>query len=113
MSSCNTTLSEFTPKCRCGAGPMKLYTSRTQLNPNRKFWKCPNWKDENGCGAFLWNDEVAHFHLAEANSMTCERDNLIVFEQRVVSRTGGKRGKWWQNGARYSEVLAVASPGSL
>lgn len=32
-------------------------------------------QDGNGCGAFLWKDEVANWHLAEANSTTCEREN--------------------------------------
>ncbi|RWR76761.1 hypothetical protein CKAN_00521900 [Cinnamomum micranthum f. kanehirae] len=85
MSSSNTTHSECPPKCRCGAGEMKLFTSRTQLNPHRKFWKCPNWKDENGCGAFLWKDEVAHWQLAEANSMTCERENLVAVVEKLES----------------------------
>ena len=42
-------------------------------------------QDENGCGAFLWNDEVAHCHLAEANSTMCERDNLIVVVEKIES----------------------------
>ena len=42
-------------------------------------------QDENGCGAFLWKDEVAHCELAEANSTTCERDNLIVVVEKIES----------------------------
>ena len=37
---------------------MICLTSHTKTNPNRKFWKCPNWKDEKGCGRFIWKDEV-------------------------------------------------------
>ena len=42
-------------------------------------------QDENGCGAFLWKDEVAHCQLAEANSTMCERDNLIVVVEKIES----------------------------
>ena len=42
-------------------------------------------QDENGCGAFLWKDEVAHWQLAEANLTTCERDNLIVVVEKIES----------------------------
>ena len=42
-------------------------------------------QDENGCGAFVWKDEVAHCQLAEANSTTCERDNLIVVVGKIES----------------------------
>ena len=34
--------------------------TRTKSNPNRKFWKCPNWKNEKVCGRFIWKDEVDH-----------------------------------------------------
>ena len=32
-------------------------------------------QNENGCGAFLWKDDVANWQQHESNSSTCERDN--------------------------------------
>ena len=37
---------------------MICLTTSTKSNPNRKIWKCPNWKDEKLCGKFIWKDEV-------------------------------------------------------
>ena len=56
MLSSNSNSNEWVPKCSCGE--LICLTSHTKTNPNRKFWKCPNWKDEKGCGRFVWKDEV-------------------------------------------------------
>eukprot|EP00268_Persea_americana_P050505 TRINITY_DN5493_c0_g1_i3.p3 TRINITY_DN5493_c0_g1~~TRINITY_DN5493_c0_g1_i3.p3 ORF type:complete len:109 (+),score=18.33 TRINITY_DN5493_c0_g1_i3:796-1122(+) len=56
MSSSYSISSNYAPKCSCGE--MICLTSRANSNPNRKFWRCPNWKDKKGCGRFIWKDEV-------------------------------------------------------
>ena len=56
MSSSYSISSDYMLKCSCGE--MICLTSRTKTNSNRKFWKCPNWKDKKGCGRFIWKDEV-------------------------------------------------------
>lgn len=40
------------PRCNCGI--LRLKTSRTKDNPDRKFWCCSKIKQ---CRAFIWNDE--------------------------------------------------------
>eukprot|EP00850_Spirogloea_muscicola_P019576 SM000194S04812 [mRNA] locus=s194:27608:29893:+ [translate_table: standard] len=42
--------------CPCGVGLCLVRTSRTEKNPGRRFYKCPQ---ETGCGFFLWCDEKA------------------------------------------------------
>eukprot|EP00268_Persea_americana_P050504 TRINITY_DN5493_c0_g1_i1.p2 TRINITY_DN5493_c0_g1~~TRINITY_DN5493_c0_g1_i1.p2 ORF type:complete len:127 (+),score=20.91 TRINITY_DN5493_c0_g1_i1:806-1186(+) len=58
MSSSYSISNDYVPKCPCGE--MICLTSCTNSNPNRKFWRCPNWKDKKGCGRFIWKDEVDH-----------------------------------------------------
>lgn len=43
---------KIAPRCHCGK--LKLKTSRTKDNPNRKFWCCGKIEP---CRAFIWNDE--------------------------------------------------------
>ena len=47
------------PKCRCGSGDMKLFTSHTKSNPNRKFWRCIRWN----VSVLTCHAECAHFHF--------------------------------------------------
>eukprot|EP00268_Persea_americana_P024095 TRINITY_DN2357_c1_g1_i7.p1 TRINITY_DN2357_c1_g1~~TRINITY_DN2357_c1_g1_i7.p1 ORF type:complete len:139 (+),score=11.33 TRINITY_DN2357_c1_g1_i7:96-512(+) len=62
MSSSNSRNTKWAPKCPCGSGDMKLFTSHTETNPNQKFWRCPYWNDDNGCDAFFWKDQVSREH---------------------------------------------------
>ncbi|XP_057440317.1 uncharacterized protein LOC130732240 [Lotus japonicus] len=43
--------------CECGERLLYL-TSHTDINPERNFWRCRNWKLPNNCGFFLWDDEA-------------------------------------------------------
>ena len=42
--------------CHCGQR-LNIFTSRTQSNPGRDFWRCRNWNTPNDCGLFLWDDD--------------------------------------------------------
>ena len=55
------------PGCPCGAGPVLIRTSHTARNPNRRFLKCPKAvrHGDNGCGYFVWEDELASGDGAE------------------------------------------------
>lgn len=75
MSLSTSSSSEIVPKCRCGNGDMRLFTSHTRSNPNRKFWGCPKWIDGYGCGAFLWKDRASREALFESKAMPCDRDD--------------------------------------
>ncbi|ANM60356.1 Zinc finger GRF-type [Arabidopsis thaliana x Arabidopsis arenosa] len=39
--------------CPCNAGPCNTVTSKTEKNPNRRFYTCPS------CGYFKWCDQVS------------------------------------------------------
>lgn len=43
MSQSTYSSVEVALKCRCGNGDMRLFTSHTKSNSNRKFWGCPKW----------------------------------------------------------------------
>lgn len=51
MSLSHSSSVEVAPKCRCGNGDMRLFTSHTKANPNRKSWGCPKWIVS---GIFSW-----------------------------------------------------------
>jgi len=42
-------------ECGCGAGMCSMLTSRSERNPNRRFYTCPKPRDER-CGFFEWID---------------------------------------------------------
>ena len=42
-------------------------------------------QNENGCGSFLWKDEVANWQQPEANSSTCERENQRDENNNLIS----------------------------
>ncbi|RWR73172.1 hypothetical protein CKAN_00142800 [Cinnamomum micranthum f. kanehirae] len=74
MSSSNSRITKWAPKCPCGSGDMKLFTSHIETNPNRKFWRCPNWNDD-GCDAFFWKDKFSREHPPSDSNSTPERDS--------------------------------------
>ncbi|RYR42637.1 hypothetical protein Ahy_A08g039099 [Arachis hypogaea] len=47
-------------KCGCGSRPV-LKWSRTEANPGRPFYGCPNYNSvgKRWCGLFMWADKVA------------------------------------------------------
>eukprot|EP00268_Persea_americana_P020118 TRINITY_DN20364_c0_g1_i1.p1 TRINITY_DN20364_c0_g1~~TRINITY_DN20364_c0_g1_i1.p1 ORF type:complete len:153 (-),score=16.94 TRINITY_DN20364_c0_g1_i1:142-600(-) len=72
MSSSNNNSCEWAPKCpRCNGDMISF----TQSNPNKFFWRCPNWNNENGRATFLWKDKASRQQLSETNSMPMQRDN--------------------------------------
>ncbi|KAJ8773098.1 hypothetical protein K2173_028275 [Erythroxylum novogranatense] len=49
-------------RCPCGGGICSVWTSKTEKNPNRKFFCCPsNQRSKGGKSFFKWCDEVAGF----------------------------------------------------
>ena len=42
-------------------------------------------QNENGCGAFLWKDEIANWEQLEANSLTCERENQREEKSNLIT----------------------------
>jgi len=49
-------MEELAPKCLCGNGRMKSFTSKTVKNPDREFFRCPLQLRHKK--AFLWAYEV-------------------------------------------------------
>ncbi|KAK7244701.1 hypothetical protein RIF29_39527 [Crotalaria pallida] len=45
--------------CYCGGVP-RVLTSHSHKNPNRTFWRCPNWRDNPNAHYFKWVDEDAN-----------------------------------------------------
>ncbi|MCH88202.1 zinc finger homeodomain protein, partial [Trifolium medium] len=55
------------PKCGCNI-PMRMFTSNTDENPKRRYWKCSNTgvdiscdfdsKAIASCQLFIWDDEI-------------------------------------------------------
>lgn len=46
-------------QCPCGRGPCIVLTSRTELNPNRDFYRCPVKSADERCKFFLWCDAAS------------------------------------------------------
>ncbi|XP_058755013.1 uncharacterized protein LOC131628163 [Vicia villosa] len=60
--------SQAPPHCSCNI-TMKMLVSNTIDNPKRKFWKCRNVL--NGCGMFIWDDELGEFNNVEVIQCKC------------------------------------------
>ncbi|KAJ1384465.1 Zinc finger, GRF-type [Sesbania bispinosa] len=58
-SASKTSSSSFqSPHTLCDCGDdLILMTSKTVSNPGKKFWRCPNWKNNMSCDFFQWVDE--------------------------------------------------------
>ncbi|RHN58775.1 putative transcription factor GRF family [Medicago truncatula] len=57
-SSIGNSKGRTTPKCGCKRC-MRLWVSNTDENPQRKFWRCCNfWENEDHCDLFIWDDEL-------------------------------------------------------
>ncbi|AAG00874.1 putative DNA topoisomerase transcription factor interactor and regulator CCHC(Zn) family [Arabidopsis thaliana] len=61
--------------CPCNAGPCNTVTSKTEKNPNRRFYTCPScgyfkWCDQGlgDCGFFKWEDGESLLHETELDS---------------------------------------------
>ncbi|KAK4280056.1 hypothetical protein QN277_011731 [Acacia crassicarpa] len=48
------------PRCKCGRASV-VYTSKTLRNPNRAFFRCPNFKEKlSYCDFFKWVDDCGN-----------------------------------------------------
>ncbi|KAJ4824151.1 hypothetical protein Tsubulata_033619 [Turnera subulata] len=45
-------------QCPCGGGSCSIVVSRTDKNPDRKYFACPDRRRPEGCGFFKWCDDV-------------------------------------------------------
>ncbi|XP_061343335.1 uncharacterized protein At4g04775-like [Gastrolobium bilobum] len=60
---CRTTSQAGGRRCKCGRQTI-VYTSKTERNPNRAFFGCPNFKDKKPfCNFFRWVDDVCNERL--------------------------------------------------
>nr|KAJ0220333.1 hypothetical protein LSAT_V11C200077230 [Lactuca sativa] len=68
-------------KCWC-EDLCNVFVSRTPKNPGKKFWGCPNYKEEGGCGFFrcVVDEEVQKQDMMpESNRITEQRQMKEVF----------------------------------
>eukprot|EP00850_Spirogloea_muscicola_P015548 SM000120S25697 [mRNA] locus=s120:175566:177974:- [translate_table: standard] len=82
--------------CPCGVGLCLVRTSRTEKNPGRRFYKCPQ---ETGCGFFLWCDEKA----------SCGGGSRSTTAAGPM-RTGTKRASWDSGGGPVGASQMDARP---
>ncbi|XP_023764918.1 uncharacterized protein LOC111913452 [Lactuca sativa] len=77
-------------KCWC-EDLCPMFFSGTPENPGKKFWGCPNYKGEGGCGFFRWidNEEVQKQDMMPESNRITEQQQMMALMQMVVVLLGG------------------------
>ncbi|CAH1432768.1 unnamed protein product [Lactuca virosa] len=73
-------------KCWC-EDLCPVFVSRTPENPGKKFWGCPIYKGEGGCGFFRWVDDEGiqkQDMMPESNCITEQRQMMALMQMVVV-----------------------------
>ncbi|KAJ1410544.1 Zinc finger, GRF-type [Sesbania bispinosa] len=66
-------------RCRCGEN-LILFTSNSEKNPGRDFWRCRLWDIQMSCNYFQWADE----ELPEGTAM--RTDNSVEEMKMKISK---------------------------
>nr|KAJ0217021.1 hypothetical protein LSAT_V11C300120280 [Lactuca sativa] len=67
-------------KCWC-EDLCPVFVSCSPENPGKKFWWCPNYKQEGGCGFFRWVDDKGvqkQDMMPESNWITEQRQMMTL-----------------------------------
>ncbi|CAK8535700.1 unnamed protein product [Lathyrus sativus] len=77
-----------TPKCGHSLS-MKMFVSKSDANPGRKYWKCRFWGKEEVCQLFYWDDKyfgsIDRKRIEEGDD-GCSRCNVMIEHLRKFGK---------------------------